>query len=94
MAVEYRQDRQKAIWTAIAIGAAIGIAYAASRKRTNPFAVAKRVTRKMVEDGGDLAETGRSIVERVGIIYEEAQKVMEDAAELWNAGRKLLRRAA
>ncbi len=39
----------------------------------------------------DLAESGKNIVDRIRIIYEESRKVMEEASELWAHGRKLVR---
>jgi hypothetical protein len=95
MSPEYRHDKNYSrVWIAIAIGAAIGVAYAASRSKKGGWAMAKRVTREVAENREEIADTGRDIIERIGLIYDEARKVVEEAGELWEHGRRLLRRAA
>ncbi len=91
---DYRDNDYRPLWIALAVGAAIGVAYAASRRSRGGLAVAKRVGKTLAEDGADLADSGRNILERLGIIYEEARKVVDEASDLWSHSRKMLRRVA
>lgn len=94
MSPNFREDKYKGVWIALAVGAAIGVAYAASRRDRGGLAVAKRMTRQLAANGADIADTGRDMMERLGVIYEEARKVVDDATELWSQSRRLMRRAA
>jgi hypothetical protein len=88
-----RDNRNMAAWIipGLAIGAAVGIAYAASHRRKSRWDVAKDMTERVASKREDLAEMGRNIVDRLRIIYEEGRKVVEEATELWEQGRKLVR---
>lgn len=87
------ENNHSKVWIAIAVGAAIAVAYAASRRRSTWPAV-RRMTRELAEDREDLIDSGREIIERIGTIYEEARKIVDEAGELWAHGRKMIRRAA
>ena len=79
------------IISGVAIGTGIVLAYAASRRkkdwRDRLLDTADNVSRKRE----DLAETGRNLLERIRLIYDESRKVVEDASELWSHGRRLVR---
>ena len=87
------EDNYSKLWIAVAVGAAIGVAVAASRRK-RPLEVAKRLTREVAHNREEIFDSGREIVERIGNIYEEARKIVDEASELWTHGRRLLRRAA
>jgi ABC-type Zn2+ transport system substrate-binding protein/surface adhesin len=80
------------IWIGIAVGAAVGIGIALSRRKRSPWDSARRITNKVADHSGDLADATSNIVERVKKIYDEGCKVVEDAGELWAHGRKLVNR--
>ncbi len=78
------------VWIGIAVGAAVGIGIALSkRRRTTRWDSAKDLAHRVAGSSGEFAEATRAIVERVGRIYEESRRVVDDAAALWSQGRKL-----
>jgi hypothetical protein len=79
------------IISGVAIGSGIALAYAASRKKKNWRDRLMDTADTVARRREDLAESGKNIVDRVRIIYEESRKVMEEASELWAHGRKLVR---
>lgn len=79
------------IWVGIAIGAAVGLGIALSRRRTTTrWDSAREIGKRLTDRSEDLAESARDIMQRVRVIYEEGRKVVEDAGELWSHGRKLV----
>ncbi len=91
----WQNNATKWIIPGVAIGAAIGIAYAATRRKRNPWEdrweTAKDVGEKLYDKRDDLAEHGRNMLDRIRLIYDEGRKVVEEATELWSLGRKLVR---
>ena len=87
------ENNYSKVWIAVAVGAAIGVAYMASRRR-GTWPKVRRFGRELVDDREDLIDSGREIIERIGTIYEEARKIVDEAGELWMHGRKVIRRAA
>jgi len=83
-------DRNRAIWIGVAIGAAVGVGIALSRRKREPWAAAREMTKRVANRSGDISEATRDIVDRIKTIYEESCKVVEDAGELWSHGRKLV----
>jgi hypothetical protein len=89
------------IWLGIAAGAAIGIGLALSRRRPasrwemarERLDRAKGVASRVAEEREDFAETGRDLLDRVRLIYEESRKVVDEMGHLWEHGRKLVRSA-
>ncbi len=79
------------IISGVAIGSGIALAYAASRKKRNWRDRLMDTAGTVARRRDDLAESGKNIVDRIRIIYEESRKVMEEASELWAHGRKLVR---
>ena len=79
------------IWLGIAVGAAVGIGIALSRKKRGRWETAKEISHRISDRSGDLAEATRGLVERVRNIYEETRKVVDDAGSIWDQGRKLVR---
>ena len=79
------------IWIGIAVGAAVGIGIALSRrhKRTR-WEAARELTHRVASKSGDLSDAARDLLDRVKTIYEEGRKVVEDAGELWEQGRKVV----
>ena len=83
--------RNQAIWFGVAIGAAVGLGLALSRRQPKgPWASARQVTKRMVDRSGDFSEVARDIADRVKTIYEESRKVVDEATELWSHGRRLV----
>src|SRR5690349_3742205 len=58
------------IWIGIAVGAAVGIGIALSRRKKSHWDSAREVTRRISDRSGDLADATRDIVDRVKTIYE------------------------
>jgi hypothetical protein len=77
------------IWIGIAMGAALGIGIAVSRRKRSRWDSAKKLTKTLAARSDDLAEVTRDIVGRVKNIYDESRRVVEDAEHLWARGRKL-----
>ena len=83
-------NRAATIWLGIAVGAAVGIGIALSRRKKTRWDVARTLTNRVAERSGDFADVTRELVGRVRNIYEESCKVVEDANHLWSNGRKLV----
>jgi hypothetical protein len=83
-------QRNKAIWVGVAIGAAVGLGFALSRRRQDPWTRARAVAGRVANHTGDLSEATKDLVERIQHIYVESRKVVADASELWAHGRKLV----
>lgn len=79
------------IWLGIALGTAIGVGIAISRrpKRTG-WDIARKATKQLSSRSSEIGEAARDIVDRVKTIYEEGSRIVEDAAELFTRGRKLV----
>jgi len=80
------------LWLGIAVGAAIGIGIALSRRKRSPWEQARRITNRISDHSTDLADATSNLVQRVRTIYDEGCKVVEEAGELWAHGRKLVNR--
>jgi hypothetical protein len=79
------------IWLGIAIGAAVGLGIALSRRRpASRWDSAREFSKRISDRSGDLAEATQDIVQRMRNIYEEGRKVVEDAGDLWAHGRKMV----
>ncbi|HKE26755.1 MAG TPA: hypothetical protein VKB88_30590 [Bryobacteraceae bacterium] len=79
------------IWVGIAIGAAVGLGIALSRRRpATRWDSAREFGKRISDRSEDLADATRDIMTRVRTIYDEGRKVLEDAGELWSHGRKLV----
>ena len=82
--------RNRGIWIGIAVGTAVGIGIALSRRKKTRWDSARAVTKRVTDHSADLADASRDIVDRIKTIYEEGCKVVEEATELWSHGRKLV----
>jgi len=80
----------KGIWIGIAVGAALGIGIALSRRKKSRWDKARELTERVANKTGDLGDATRDIVERVKTIYAQSRRVVEDAGDLWAHGRKLV----
>jgi|SRR3954464_14547354 hypothetical protein len=91
---EAQDQRNMTAWIipGLAIGAAIGLAFAASRRKKSRWDVAREIGERVASNRDDLVDTGRNMVDRIKLIYEEGRKVVEEAAELWEQGRTLVKR--
>lgn len=78
------------IWIGVAVGAAIGLSFALTRRKRTRWDNAREITKKVANRKEDFVEKGKDIADRVRIIYDEACKVVEDASELWTHGRRLV----
>jgi hypothetical protein len=86
---EATQDNAKLLWIGVGVGAALGVAFAVSRRKRDRWYAAKQISRQVADKTSDLAAASKDIVDRLRIIYGESCKVVEDATELWSRGRKL-----
>lgn len=79
------------IWLGIALGTAIGVGIAVSRRpKRSGWDVARRATKQISGRSAEIGEAARDIIDRVKTIYEEGSRIAEDAAHLWTRGRKLV----
>lgn len=79
------------IWLGLAIGTAIGIGIAISRRpKKNKWDVARRASKQLQGHSAELADAAGDIVDRVKNIYAESAQLVEDACDLWSRGRKLV----
>jgi gas vesicle protein len=83
-------NNNQMIWIGVAVGAAIGIGIALSRRKKTRWDTAREMTRRVADHSSDLADSTKDLVERVRVIYEEGRKVVEEAGHLWEHGRKLV----
>ena len=83
-------NNNQMIWIGVAVGAAIGIGIALTRRRKSRWDMARDMGRRVADHSPDLADATKELVERVRVIYEEGRKVVEDAGHLWEQGRKLV----
>jgi ABC-type Zn2+ transport system substrate-binding protein/surface adhesin len=86
------QGPNMGLWLGIAVGAAIGIGIAMSRRKRSPWDSARKITDRLTSHSGDFADATSNIMQRVKTIYDEGCKVVEEAGELWSHGRKLVHR--
>jgi hypothetical protein len=80
----------KGVWIGIAVGAAVGIGIALSRRKRSRWDSARELSQRVAAKSEDLGEVGRDLLDRVKTIYEESRRLVEDAGELWTHGRKLV----
>lgn len=83
------ETRNMKILIGVAIGAAVGVGIALSRRKRTRWDSARQLTKKVAAHSEDLADVTRDIIDRVKTIYSEGRKVMEEAEELWSRGRRL-----
>ncbi|MBV9743436.1 MAG: hypothetical protein JO099_06715 [Acidobacteriia bacterium] len=88
--MNWNEQKNTAIWIGVAIGAAVGIGFALSRRKRDPWTTAKAAAGRVASRTGDISDATKDIVERIRTIYEESRKVVDDAGELWAHGRKLV----
>jgi hypothetical protein len=88
--IDLNGNRNKAIWIGVAIGAAVGVGFALSRRKRDPWANARAAAGRVASRTSDLSDATKDMVGRIRTIYEESCKVIEDAGELWEHGRKLV----
>ena len=83
------------LWLGIAVGAAIGIGIALSRRKRSPWDQARKISSRITDHSGDLADATSNIVQRVKTIYDEGCKVVEEAGDCgptaasWSTGKYL-----
>ncbi|HUK15161.1 MAG TPA: YtxH domain-containing protein [Bryobacteraceae bacterium] len=78
------------IWVGIAIGAAVGLGIALSRRKQSRWDSAREFGQRISDRSADLADATQDLLQRARTIYEEGRKVVEDAGHLWSHGRKLV----
>jgi hypothetical protein len=78
------------IWVGVAIGTAVGLGYALSRRRHSRWDTARQIPKRVAARSDDLTDVGRDMIERMRNIYNESRKVMEEATELWTSGRRIV----
>ncbi len=80
----------RAIWIGVAIGTAVGLGIALSRRKKDPWESARAVSKRVASRSEDISDAARDIVDHIKTIYEEGCKVVEEAGELWSHGRKMV----
>ncbi len=85
-------NRNNAIWLGVAIGTAVGIGIALSRRKSarDPWSAAHDITKRVAHRSGEISEVTRDILGHIRNIYDESLRVVEEAGELWAQGRKLV----
>ncbi|HJT86584.1 MAG TPA: hypothetical protein VJ732_01985 [Bryobacteraceae bacterium] len=85
-------SRNNAIWMGVAIGTAVGIGIALSRRKAarDPWSAAHDITKRVANRSGEISDVTRDILDHIKNIYDESIKVVEEAGELWTQGRKLV----
>ena len=78
------------IWLGLAIGTAIGLGIAFSRRKKSRWDVARRATKQLQGRSADIANAAGDLVDRVKNIYAESAQLVEDACDLWSRGRKMV----
>ena len=86
------ENQTTKIWLGIAVGAAVGVGIALSRRRRSRWDTAREFGQRISDRSSDLADATQDLLGRVRTIYEEGCKVVEDAGQLWSHGRKLVAR--
>jgi hypothetical protein len=85
------ENHSSKIWLGIALGTAIGLGVAISRRpKKSRWDIARRATQQISGRSAEFADAARDIVDRVKVIYEEGARIAQDAGELWTRGRKLV----
>ena len=83
---------QGKIWMGIALGAAVGIGIALSRRKRSRWDAAREFTSRVADHSSNVAEATRAIADRVRHIYDETCQVVQDAGHLWSQRHKVVRR--
>jgi hypothetical protein len=89
-AVSIWQNHSGKIWLGIALGTAVGLGIAYSRRPRSRWDIARRATKEISSRSAEFGEAARDIVDRVKNIYDEGARIAQDAGELWTRGRKLV----
>ncbi|MGA7238743.1 MAG: hypothetical protein WBY44_23885 [Bryobacteraceae bacterium] len=86
------ENHSSKIWFGVALGAAIGLGIAISRRpKKTRWEVARRKAQNVISGrSSEFADAARDIMQRVKTIYEEGNRIAQDAGELWTRGRKLV----
>jgi LPXTG-motif cell wall-anchored protein len=89
----YGNGNKTAIWLGVAIGAAVGVGFAVSRRRKRDrWAYKARDFGKRFQDHStELAKRSKDIIERAQNLYMEGRKIAHEAADLWSEGRRMVR---
>ena len=81
------ENNSSKIWMGLAIGTAIGLGIALSRRKKSRWDVARK---QLSGRSAEFAGAANDIVDRVKTIYAEGAQIVEDACELWTRGRKMV----
>lgn len=85
------ENHSNKIWMGLAVGTAVGLGIALSRRpKKTGWDLARNATKQISGKSAEIADAARDIVDRMKVIYEEGSQIVEDAAELWTRGRKLV----
>lgn len=76
---------------AVAVGAAVGIAIAATRRKKSRWDIARETAERVLDRRQDLAGIGKDLAGRFQTIYREGRAAAGEVSELWGHGRKMLR---
>jgi hypothetical protein len=85
-------DNSSKIWFGVALGAAVGLGIAFSRRpKKTRWEVARRKAQHIIgSHSAEFADAARDLVQRAKAVYEEGSRIAQDAGELWTRGRKLV----
>ena len=67
-------SRNKMIWIGVAVGTAVGLGIALSRRKKDPWASARAVTKRVANHSDDISQIAREMIERVKTIYDQSSR--------------------
>ena len=83
-------NRNKAIWIEVAVGTAVGVGIALARRKRDPWASARAVTKRVANRSEEISEIAREMLKQAKTIYGENRRIAKNGSELWSQERKMV----